>query len=527
MLTYIIVDDEHLVRKGTIKKISKLTLDVTCVGEASNGKEAIELIQITNPDIIITDMNMPIMDGSALLDYLTTHYQDKSIIVISGYKDFNYAKKALDSNAINYILKPFSRDDINDAMALAIKRISEKTFNERRLLESEEEKESVRLDYDLKLLKNIILGYAEDSDMFTSLKMSFLSTNHSYILLAFYCYPQTELADFKILIESYNFDNNTICLSSPTSSSLFFILYFIPESLGNTTLKEGQNRIKTTFSVVQSEAPLFYFAGISAPFSNIYSLNKAYQECLSAINNRVLATPQLFYEYSNTQISNADFSWPRLDEFIFRIETGDTQSVEDLTDELFNYLKNQTGSTLHDVKVYCYQVSNRIRHLMTDYFENVNPSTTSSSIQNILETLFTIDELRIYFKQFLVNIAEILKDNSIYNSDDTIDKIILYIEKNYNKNLTVEFVSSLFYLNRSYLSHMFKQKSGSKFVDYVNKVRVEQAKVQLATTSKMMYQIAKSVGYDNVKYFFRIFKKIEGITPKQFQSSIVSKQNGE
>lgn len=92
-----------------------------------------------------------------------------------------------------------------------------------------------------------------------------------------------------------------------------------------------------------------------------------------------------------------------------------------------------------------------------------------------------------------------------------------YAQKNYSKNLTVELLACFFYANRSYLSHIFKERTGEKFVDYLNDIRIDKAKTLLSTTDKKMYQIAKLVGYSNVKYFFRIFKKKTGKTPEQWR----------
>ena len=97
------------------------------------------------------------------------------------------------------------------------------------------------------------------------------------------------------------------------------------------------------------------------------------------------------------------------------------------------------------------------------------------------------------------------------------DNVRNYISLHYDKDLTLEFIASLFHLNRSYLSSAFKSRTGISFVDYVNQIRVEKAKELLAKTDKKTYQIAQAVGYENAKYFFRIFKKIEGITPEQYR----------
>ena len=154
----------------------------------------------------------------------------------------------------------------------------------------------------------------------------------------------------------------------------------------------------------------------------------------------------------------------------------------------------------------------------------VDPSEISEIFRRIRDTLDkqrnerqNMDKLKEYYLQFFLNITEMLKSESIYALDDVIEKVQVYIRHNYQKDLNQDFIASLFYMNRSYLSTLFRQKTGMKFVDYLNDVRIEKSKEMLSGSSRKMYQISKAVGYDNPKYFFRIFKKKTGITPEQYR----------
>ena len=139
MYTYIVIDDESLIRKGTIKKLQPMEDRITCIGEADNGKAGIELIQEVHPDIVILDMQMPIMGGKELLPYLAENYPDMPLIVISGYRDFDYVKQAISAAAIDYILKPFSKEAIQDCISRAIERLEDsQTLS--RVTDSDEEK---------------------------------------------------------------------------------------------------------------------------------------------------------------------------------------------------------------------------------------------------------------------------------------------------------------------------------------------------------------------------------------------------
>lgn len=115
------------------------------------------------------------------------------------------------------------------------------------------------------------------------------------------------------------------------------------------------------------------------------------------------------------------------------------------------------------------------------------------------------------------HLASLLQSQSVYAGDDVIENIKVYMERNYQKDITQEYISYLFYINRSYLSTLFKARTGEKFVDYLNSIRIEKAKELLAGSQRKMYQVARAVGYDNVKYFFRVFKKKTGITPEQYR----------
>ena len=103
MYTYIVIDDESLIRKGTIKKLQPMEDLISCIGEADNGKAGIELIQEVHPDFVILDMQMPIMGGKELLPYLAENYPEMPLIVISGYRDFDYVKQACFSGKCNFL----------------------------------------------------------------------------------------------------------------------------------------------------------------------------------------------------------------------------------------------------------------------------------------------------------------------------------------------------------------------------------------------------------------------------------------
>jgi two-component system response regulator YesN len=516
MYTYIIVDDEMLVRKGTIKKLQTLNDQASCIGEAANGKEALQILEEKNPDIIITDMNMPVMDGTQFLSLVTEKFPTKLIIVISGYKDFEYAKHALASNAIDYILKPFSKEDLQKAVLNAIYKLEHQQDIISKLVSSESEKNAARYDYDLQTLKNMILGYNEEATTFTSEELKLLASTHHIRLITLYSKTVLENGEIEDYLVNNGLDDLTILVSHPSNENMHFILFFIPESKVTDTEELMDHYISSLSGLTPTQSEPFIY-GISMLQPSIQFIHTAYLQTITALNSQVLGKPQHYLLYNKAQESPNPIQWSGVEEFLFRVESGKIDEVELLIDALFNYFLSLNQCTLYDVKHFCYQLSDDARQIVNTYFDQ-GSKNVSTSIQSILNTIFTFSEVKAYYLNFFVNIAKMLKNNNIYAIDNTIEKVKRYIERNYAKDLNVEFVASLFYLNRSYLSHQFKQQTGVNFVDYVNTIRINHAKKLMTTSDKKMYQIAKSAGFDNIKYFYRVFKKHEKITPKKYQA---------
>lgn len=519
MYTYIVIDDESLIRKGTIKKLQPMNDQIACIGEADNGKAGIELIQETHPDFVILDMQMPVMGGRELLPYLAENYPDMPLIVISGYRDFDYVKEAISANAIDYILKPFSKEAIQECVSRAIEHLEDnQTLS--RISDSDEQREAAYYEYDIQYLTNLILGYHIGEGSISSKRLNFVNDTHQLVLLTLYFESAAEMQNINIQgwLEDGGFGDLALYLPNTASNQMGFLVLFMP----NTEVIHSRrlvDQISTALTDYAHHLQNELIIGISHAHSDLSELHAAFTETSTALNQRELkdSSETIFY-YSNNPEPKA-FVWDQEDEFLFRVEAGMPGEVQALTERLFDLMGNVSGFTLADAKYYCYYLSGQCRNILNYYLKQETPKS-SNSIQNVVNYIFSLKELKEYYHQFFMNITELLKTESIYSGNDAIEKIQTYMQHNYQKNLTQDFIASLFYLNRSYLSTLFKQKTGMKFVDYLNEVRIEKSKNLLKDSNRKMYQISKAVGYDNPKYFFRIFKKKTGMTPEQYRERL-------
>ncbi len=523
MYTYLIIDDEHLIRKGTIKKLEPLKETVCCCGEAENGEEGIRLAEKLHPDIIIADMQMPVMGGMELLPYLASHFPDTILIVISGFQNFHYVKQAISSRAIEYILKPFSRENIQKIVLSAIDSLKNKKQMKDEIFMIQEEREHACYRLDVSLLQNLIMGYdLQSSQKILSQKLDFINHSGNFLLLTLYFYqkPSMEI-HFEKWIAQNNYNDIAVFFPHPHIEQFCFILLFIPE------LQRAREEFIQSFlsrlmlMTEQYQYPLY--AGISACHDNIRELHTAYRETAAALDSQRISRTDSHYYFCRDIGTPVSISWEKEEELLFRIESCATEQVYSLTDELFDYYREILDCTLGDVKRHCEHISFSCRKILDYYLNQKSPDEKSSpNMQAIVNTLYSLEDVKKYYLQFFINISNMIKSDSIYRNHDTIEQICIYLSKNYQKNLTQEFIASLFYLNRSYLSQLFKKKTGEKFVNYLNNIRIEKAKELLTQTDKDISSVARSVGYDNTKYFFRVFKKKVGTSPELYRQNVPS-----
>lgn len=332
-------------------------------------------------------------------------------------------------------------------------------------------------------------------------------------LLFFKKLPGLAIQDW---LESNGFGDLALYLPNPNQPQIGFLILFIPQDYRTSRHKLTQEIAKgLTTEMLQYDTPCII--GISQPHHHLKDLNTAFNETSVALNQRKLGDNISACYYFDGEYEPKMLNWELQDEFLFRIEAGMTSEIRILIEKLFTTYQSTSDYTLADVKYHCYHLSGQCRLILDNYLNHGDFKSVSNSMQNIVSHIFQLNELKSYYLQFFLNIAEMLKSQSVYAGDDVVEKIQIYMQRNYQKDLTQEFIASLFYLNRSYLSTLFKAKTGQKFIDYLNDIRIEKSKEILAGSDRKMYQIAKFVGYDNVKYFFRIFKKKVGITPEQYR----------
>lgn len=514
----LVVDDEKLERELVKNAISMgKNDDIEIVGEASNGKEALELLGKMAPDVVITDINMPIMNGLTFSEELKIARPECHIIILTGYREFEHAKLAVRLGADDYIIKPIDVTELN----MALKRVREKidAASERNeyIQDLEKEKEENFL-----LLQESVIEKVISSDDMTE--------------------------DFIEGIKAYNLDEIKKCVSAiieikedndeysgvitnlkqwlkENSKSRFSIPYRINRIVvvfdcSDNMIKEIGNLRKYLYDNGISA----FIIGVSSECSGKDCIKKAYLQsdravCLSGIfsSNEVIYYAE--YQRINEKYNIDGYNWHELeDAFYSRVWS----SVESAIDFFTLYIGKCLGEFDKDGLEYIkfmtnellYRASGIIGGKKSGLFSVISDEEYHRKLNDIRD----IEEMSVVIKIIIKRLLKSKDKTSLNNSPKLVDRALEYIDLHYmNSELSLGVLAEILYVNVSYLSRLFKQEIGDTFVEYLTKLRINKGIELLQTTDMKVYEVAEAVGIQDPHYFSICFKKIVGLSVREFK----------
>lgn len=512
MIRLLIVDDEKTTRNGLIKHLDWNQLNIDMVHTAASGQEAIRHSEQFEPDIILSDIRMRGMNGIEMCTELRDRFPECKIIFISGYADKAYLKAAITLGAVNYVEKPIDIKELEAAVKKAVAELEKARERRRQGLDS--------ANYIKKQSLTALLTKAHIGEEFHKLveqtglafyskkflRVCILHTKNLIVNLSGYrdnLLQNEGLAQLSTLADIEFLDNRRIAL----------ILLGTEEELDNfsITMQKLQAHVEN-----HKGSPFFLAAGCIE--TSPAGIHKSYMYAKMAEN-------ALFYKgYGNIsyQGSEAVDSYEPMDLFIERLVTamraGNTNHAVAVVNDLSDTLKAKKTVQNTYIKSGYYSIWAAIMkehiHIYPPAKDSIRQSYDTDS--QMLEKLDTIEDL----KQFLVN--KITSLAAIHNKDVSnnavVTKVKFIIEREYSRsNLSVKEMAKDVFLTPTYLSTLFKQKTGETIGQYITKVRTARAKELLKNPQIKLYAVAEAVGYDDANYFTKIFKKQTGRTPSEYR----------
>jgi two-component system response regulator YesN len=519
MLKLFIADDELYIREGLQYIINWESLDIEICGIASDGEEAISGIMQNKPDIILIDIRMPKYSGLEVI----SKCQEKEIpcyfILLTGYSDFEYAKQAIKLGVKAYLTKPIAPEELISSVTSLRDIILEKKSSVFRDMHYKKKAA-------LQLIQELITGICPPENFpiqSLELKSLQLDADIYQIVIIENFYNQRKGVNFSFSELLCALDNNPELFESFNIDQLNIILLKGKKALSRFQhfLEHYENK------PLQTNSPLDnLFMTYGHPVSKLAEIRQSYDEAVFLLNRRFFCIQNQhilgFLELPNVSISNNKLTSTQMNSFCNK-----------LTDNIMTFNRPLLAETLYNLENYLYNVENdipSIKLFITDiYFQTmerikISYSTLvipypahSDTLNEINNTHFLFEIILYLSKQF----ETILQYVGSPDHDSILEDIQYYIKHNYRTNIRLETIAPLFGYNSCYLGRLFHQTVGESFNNYLDRIRIEKAKDHLLDDTLKVYQIAEMVGYNNVEYFYRKFKKVVGDTPSDFRRKIL------
>jgi two-component system response regulator YesN len=515
------VDDEPMSLEGLKYILNWEKMDLCICGTCRNGKEALEAIDEHNPDVIITDIRMPVMDGLDLIRHTyKLRKKDIKFIVISGYGEFEYAKRAIQYDVRYYLQKPVFEEEIYEIIVEVKEQLD--------LIRKNKENEEI----DKKALLNSLMGHLLLGNNSQEIFQYLISMLGEDILLVDWNCIIIEIEAYGQLDNNDKFKNTkhkvrSVIEEACKNSSNFYIL----EQDSNTliTLVSFKNKNPNSkmdyiaLKVYQSLITVILSGFTIAVGENVLGINNVkhcYTTAMTALSYKFYKGLNCLIFYNEVKESKFTFEF---NDFIMSnkvleaVEELDINKIGKVIDMLFEYFNNNKINP-KIVRMFTSNMITKLNNLIYEVDNNSKSFTDKYTICELKIHERTIQELKEFFKDFCLECCNYLKIIHLKDTGGNMAKIEAFIKENYKRNITIRELAENIYLHPTYLGQLFNQKFGKNFNGYIHELRIAEAKRLMKDTNLKNHEIAQSLGYCNYNSFLMQFQKYCGMKPSEFRS---------
>lgn len=535
MIRVIVADDEYKVCQLICQLIKWEEFGMELVGTASNGIEALQMIEVERPDLVLTDIRMPGCDGLELLKKARLYKPDMEFIIISGYSHFEYARTAIQYGVSDYILKPINKEALNDTLSKVQQRyIQHKQQAESSRVEKEKQKEDkarlrdmlwmdiesgtvprdmrqINLKYHYEFSKGFFQVFVIQVDVCENRDLNLLYTEHVFDLL-----HSKVMLFFKKMVAP-------LCQEAETfyrRGQVIGVLNYPP-----ARQQEIREALISFGSTLSMELQVFEYLQLHISMSQTAEVITALSECFDgadrAMGQRLLRQENTLFEEipADTEFDKEalykSFS-------IAMRQSLDIQSADKITEAVSRLEKDAiafklNGSQMLQLVKDCYRL-----FLLSSIFQNEYNFADKDELEaEFNKKAMLCSNARFLFAFLCENCQKNLEDAQTWSDKEKnrpIAQAQQYIKEHYMEPLSLDEVSSQVGFSTSYFSTLFRRQTEKTFLEYLMDVRIDQAKNLLRETRMTMEAVCREVGCNDYKRFSKTFKKATGVSPKEYRN---------
>ena len=539
MLRTFLAEDEIVVRENIKKMVPWEQYGFELVGEASDGEMALPLIKKLKPDLLITDIKMPFMDGLTLCKVVKKEFPDIKIVILSGYDDFNYAKEAIGIGVEDYLLKPITKNAFLERLCEIRSRYehekSQREYYEQFHREMQEYEQNSSRDF----FEGLISGTMDMGEMYERAdKLGLDIVAEAYNILIFTLESENAAAgqsetysewEARALekIESLFADHSYAMLFRNNVFSYGVLVKEQKDNPGKNT-RDCVESIREILSDAPAGQPWFIAAG--EPVERLSNMKHSYNTAAQTYARRYLYDGHILYyrDLKEEELAKDDGRY---------LKKVDINAMDPAIIQKFlgSGLKEETGNFVRDYfhaigkepmssMVFRSYVILNVRFSVMSFLNRMGYCASAleeSDTEDALEQGgASMEAAMAYAEKMLQKAIEIRDENSGNKNRDILENSIEYIKTHYmDENMSLNAVAQVANISANHFSALFSQNIGQTFIEYLTGIRMEHAKELLRCTGKRASEIALEVGYKDSHYFSYLFKKTQGMTPSDYRKA--------
>ena len=532
-----LVEDEMVIRRGIKNSIDWEKEGYIFCGEASDGELAYPMIIKEKPDILITDIRMPFMDGLELCKLVKKELPNIKILILSGYDEFDYAKEAIRLGETEYLLKPISSGKLLEALngvSESIRREKEDKDLVRKYME--EMRENTEHEKQ-KFFEQMIAGNLSMADALETGKkyeMSLSAGMYNLLLFRFTLGEENRksgelLGEAEYAIEKLTERLEYVFEFQRGVEGWAFLLMADNEEQMSERVKELSKDLE---EIMKNYSTIAYFGGIGQPVARLRELEESFREAERALAarftmelNRIISVDDIRMAQNVDTLDDIEItSFGEIEKTRTMLEKFLNNGVEDEIDEFVDvYINELPEENLKSVLMRQYIIMDAYIVMMSfcEKIEGIEGEMQAQSeeLKNSMKTIQTVEEIKNYIRMLLKKIIGVRDTISGRRYSDIIEIAKDQIRKTYmSDEISLNTVAAEVGMSPSYFSSIFSKEMGKTFVEYLTEIRMDRAKELLMCSSMKTSEIGYEVGYKDPHYFSYIFKKTQNCTPKEFRA---------
>lgn len=532
-----LVEDEMVIRRGIKNSIDWEKEGYIFCGEASDGELAYPMIIKEKPDILITDIRMPFMDGLELCKLVKEELPNIKILILSGYDEFDYAKEAIRLGVTEYLLKPISSGKLLEALngvSESIRREKEDKDLVRKYME--EMRENTEHEKQ-KFFEQMIAGNLSMADALETGKkyeMNLSAGMYNLLLFRFTLGEENRksgelLGEAEYAIKKLTERLEYVFEFQRDVEGWAFLLMADNEEQMSERVKELSKDLE---EIMKNYSTIAYFGGIGQPVARLRELEESFREAERALAarftmelNRIISVEDIRMAQNVDTLDDIEItSFGEIEKTRTMLEKFLNNGTEDEIDEFVDvYINELPEENLKSVLMRQYIIMDAYIVMMSfcEKIEGIEGEMQAQSeeLKNSMKTIQTLEEIKNYIRMLLKKIIGVRDTISGRRYSDIIEIAKDQIRKTYmSDEISLNTIAAEVGMSPSYFSSIFSKEMGKTFVEYLTEIRMDRAKELLMCSSMKTSEIGYEVGYKDPHYFSYIFKKTQNCTPKEFRA---------